>query len=61
MKLSYWRAFALLLSWVLLGIFLRLINLNSPHIDLATWGALVIASTCYLLLMLLIFKPINTK
>jgi hypothetical protein len=60
-RIIYWRALALLLSWALLAIFLRLINLKSPHLDLATWGALVIASTCYLLVTLLILKPINTK
>jgi hypothetical protein len=59
MKLSYWRAAALLLSWALLAIFLRLINLKSPHLDLATWGALVIASADYLIVTLLILKPFN--
>jgi hypothetical protein len=61
MKLIYWRAGALLISWALLGIFLMLIGRTTKHLDLATWGALVIASTCYLLVTLLILKPINTK
>jgi hypothetical protein len=60
-KLIYWRACALVLSWALLAIFLMLIGRTTTHLDVATWGALVIASTCYLLVTLLILKPINTK
>jgi hypothetical protein len=59
MKLIPWRCSALALLWTLLGIVLHLIDRNTPHLDLATWGALLIASASYLIGTVALIKPLT--
>jgi hypothetical protein len=55
----YWKASALILSWALLGVALKVINLTSEHLDRATFGAIVIASAGYLIATIALLKPLT--
>ncbi len=57
MKLIYWKASTLLLSWALLGSVLALINHNTAHIEPAEFGAICIASAGYLIAAIALLKP----
>jgi len=61
MKLIYWRCFALLLSWALLGCGLMVINHTTMQLDRPTFGAILIASASYLIATTSILKPFTTK
>jgi thiol:disulfide interchange protein len=46
---------------MLLGIVLHLIDRNTPHLDLAAWGALLIASGAWLIGTVAALKPFWKK
>ncbi len=57
LRLIYWKASALVLSWALLGVVLKLINMHTEHLDQATWGAICVASAAYLIGTTALLKP----
>jgi hypothetical protein len=59
MKLIYWRCFALLLSWAILGCGLMAINHTTAHLDPATFGAILIASASYLFGSTALLQPLT--
>jgi len=59
MKLSYWRAFALLLSWVILACLLAVINHTTQHIEWYRFVALCVYCACYLIVTAVLFKPLT--
>ncbi len=61
MKIIYWKASALILSWVLLGIALNLINISVTHLDRIQFATICIASAAYLIATTAILKPITHK
>lgn len=63
MKLQFikWKVGALLLSWALLGVGLKVINLTTTQMDRATFGALLIAAAAYLTATAALLKPLTKQ
>ncbi len=59
MKIILWRCSALIISWALLGVVLKLINLTTDHLDRATWAAICVASASYLIGTTALLKPLT--
>ncbi len=57
MKLIPWKVASLLLSWMFLGVVIKVINLTTTQMDRATFGAVIIASASYLAATTALLKP----
>ena len=57
MKLISWKFSTLILSWALLGVALKVINMTTERLDRATFGAIVISSAGYLIATVALLKP----
>lgn len=65
MKIIWWKASALILCWVLLAIFLTLINheLDKRHIAInpVQLGAIVLSSASFMISSFALFNPLTHK
>ena len=60
-KFIKWKVAALLLSWALLGVGLKVINLTTTQLDRATFGAILIAVAGYLAGTTALLKPFMVR
>lgn len=61
MKLIYWKASTLILSWALLAVVLTLVNRNMTRIEPIDFGSVCIATAAYLLSTYNLLKPITKR
>jgi len=59
MTIIKWKVTSLLLSWALLAVYWKILNLATAKIDPLTFGALLISSAAYLLATTAFFKPLT--
>lgn len=61
LKITWWKFSALILSWVLLAIFLTLVNRTEQQMTLQRWQAIAVGSCLYLIWTSILFNPLTHK